>query len=424
MFIDVAKVEIKAGNGGNGMVAYRREKYVPMGGPAGGDGGHGGDVVFIVDPGLRTLLDFRYQRHLRAPHGENGRIKNQHGANADDLLVKVPPGTIVRDVLTQDLVADLTEVGQTAVIAKGGRGGRGNARFATSRNTAPDMAEKGEPGEEKTVILELRLLADVGLVGFPSVGKSTLLSVVSAARPKIADYHFTTLTPNLGVVSLGDERQFVLADLPGLIEGAHVGLGLGHEFLRHIERTRVLIHVVDMGTQEERDPIADFEAINRELSMYDPKLSVRPQIVAANKMDLPGANERLQRFIDAYPDVSVFAISAVSHQGIDLLMQKAAELLVLEEQKPTVEETTQDEVVYRSNENPIRFTIQRDNDLFIVQSAELDKLVAMSDFNQYDAVLRFQRIMRRSGVDDALRAHGAKDGDQIQVGDMIFDFVD
>lgn len=424
MFIDVAKVEIKAGNGGNGMVAYRREKYVPMGGPAGGDGGRGGDVVFIVDSGLRTLLDFRYQRHLRAAHGENGRIKNQHGANADDLLVKVPPGTIVRDALTQDLLADLTEVGQTAVIAKGGRGGRGNARFATSRNTAPDMAEKGEPGEEKTVTLELRLLADVGLVGFPSVGKSTLLSVVSAARPKIADYHFTTLTPNLGVVSLGDERQFVLADLPGLIEGAHIGLGLGHEFLRHVERTRVLIHVVDMGTQEERDPIVDFETINRELSMYDPKLAVRPQIVAANKMDLPGADERLKRFMETYPDILVFPISAVSHQGVDLLMQKAAELLVLEEQKPELEEITQDEVVYRSNENPIRFTIQRDNDLFVVQSVELDKLVTMSDFNQYDAVLRFQRIMRRAGVDDALRANGAKDGDQIQVGDMIFDFVD
>ncbi len=424
MFIDVAKVEIKAGNGGNGMVAYRREKYVPMGGPAGGDGGRGGDVVFIVDSGLRTLLDFRYQRHLRAEHGENGRIKNQHGANADDLLVKVPPGTIVRDALTQDLLADLTEVGQTAVIAKGGRGGRGNARFATSRNTAPDMAEKGEPGEEKTVTLELRLLADVGLVGFPSVGKSTLLSVVSAARPKIADYHFTTLTPNLGVVSLGDERQFVLADLPGLIEGAHIGLGLGHEFLRHVERTRVLIHVVDMGTQEERDPIVDFETINRELSMYDPKLAVRPQIVAANKMDLPGADERLKRFMETYPDILVFPISAVSHQGVDLLMQKAAELLVLEEQKPELEEITQDEVVYRSNENPIRFTIQRDNDLFVVQSVELDKLVTMSDFNQYDAVLRFQRIMRRAGVDDALRANGAKDGDQIQVGDMIFDFVD
>ena len=225
MFIDVAKVEVKAGDGGNGMVAYRREKYVPMGGPAGGDGGRGGNVVFIVDAGLRTLLDFRYQKHLRAPHGENGRIKNQHGANANDLVVKVPPGTLVKDVATDQLLADLTEIGQTAVIAKGGRGGRGNAHFSTSRNTAPDMAEKGEPGEEKTITLELRLIADVGLIGFPSVGKSTLLSVVSAARPKIADYPFTTLSPNLGMVQLADERQFVLADLPGLIEGAHEGLG-------------------------------------------------------------------------------------------------------------------------------------------------------------------------------------------------------
>nr|NNM90985.1 GTPase ObgE [Bacilli bacterium] len=424
MFIDVAKVEVKAGDGGNGMVAYRREKYVPMGGPAGGDGGRGGNVVFIVDAGLRTLLDFRYQKHLRAPHGENGRIKNQHGANANDLVVKVPPGTLVKDVATDQLLADLTEIGQTAVIAKGGRGGRGNAHFSTSRNTAPDMAEKGEPGEEKTITLELRLIADVGLIGFPSVGKSTLLSVVSAARPKIADYPFTTLSPNLGMVQLADERQFVLADLPGLIEGAHEGLGLGHEFLRHIERTRVLIHVIDMGTLEERDPVADFQAINQELSLYDENLAKKPQIIAANKMDMPDAADRLAYFQKAYPELEVFPIAAMAHQGIDALMRRAADLLEIEETKIAEEPLSEEEMVYTSREHAIRFTIVRDNELYVVQSEELDKLVAMLNFDQYDAVKRFQSIMRRAGIDDALRAHGAKNGDQIQIGDMVFDFVE
>jgi len=286
VFVDVARIEVIAGNGGDGMVAFRREKYVPMGGPAGGDGGRGGDVIFIVEEGLRTLMDFRFKHHFRADHGEKGRHKNQHGANAEDLLVKVPPGTIVKHAESGQMIADLTEHGQTAIIARGGRGGRGNVRFANSRNKAPDMAERGEPGLHLTVLLELRVLADVGLVGFPSVGKSTLLSVVSAAKPKISAYHFTTLSPNLGVVAIGEERSFVMADLPGLIEGAHKGLGLGLEFLRHIERTRVLVHVIDMARTEERDPLSDYHIIRDELAAYNPALLLRPQIIAANKMDV------------------------------------------------------------------------------------------------------------------------------------------
>lgn len=429
MFVDVAKVEVRAGDGGRGMVAYRREKYVPMGGPAGGDGGRGGDVVLFVDEGLRTLLDFRYQRHLRAPAGEPGRPKNQHGANAEDLLVGVPPGTVVKDADTGEHLADLTHAGDRFVVAKGGRGGRGNAHFASARNKAPDMAERGEPGQARTLILELRLLADVGLVGFPSVGKSTLLTSVSAARPKIADYPFTTLTPNLGVVAAHGERSFVMADLPGLIEGAHAGAGLGHEFLRHIERTRVLIHVVDMASADGRDPVADYLAINRELRLYNENLANRPQIVAANKMDIPEAQDALQVFRDKFPDVEVYPVSAATGAGVDALMMRAADLLEEESRKSAAAPDAvipEAEVVYRpaAGGRSVAFRIVRDGELYVVESEELEKLVTMTNFEQDDAVARFQRIMRRSGVDDALRERGAKDGDQIRIGDMEFDFVD
>ncbi|MHB1628111.1 MAG: GTPase ObgE [Bacilli bacterium] len=425
MFVDTAKIEVRAGDGGNGMVAYRREKYVPMGGPAGGDGGRGGDVVFVVDDGLRTLMDFRYQRHFRAPGGENGRPKSQHGANAEDLVVRVPPGTVVRDAVTMELMADLTVHGQRATIAKGGRGGRGNARFASARNKAPDMAERGEPGQQRDVQLELKLLADAGLVGFPSVGKSTLLSVVSAARPKVADYHFTTLTPHLGVVSVDGERSFVLADLPGLIEGAHAGHGLGHEFLRHVERTKVLVHVIDMGASEGRDPVADYHAIARELVAYNEVLARRPQVVAANKMDIPEASERLKDFREALPDVDIVPISAATGLGVDALMRRVADLVAAQgTMEQDAAQTTEEEVVYRAPRERLQYAISRDQDTYVVESAELDRLVAMTQFDQYDAVKRFQAIMRRSGVDNALRARGAKDGDTIRVGAMEFDFVE
>ncbi len=397
-----------------------------MGRPAGGDGGNGGHVIFVVDEGLRTLMDFRYQRHFRADGGENGRIKDQHGANADDLLVRVPPGTTVTDELTGAVIADLTEPGQQAIIAKGGKGGRGNARFATAKNKAPDMAEKGEPGEVKTVILELRVLADVGLVGFPSVGKSTLLSVVSKARPKVAAYHFTTLSPNLGVVDVADGASFVMADLPGLIAGAHEGLGLGQEFLRHVERTKVIVHVVDMGSSEDRNPVEDYRTIVDELKFYNPELLARPQIVAANKMDIDAAYDNLERFKETYPDLEIFPISAVTRSGIESMLYRVIALLKEVEERERLNPPVFKEhvVVYGPRDRKMDFSIRRDNDLFIVDSSDLEKLVGRTNFDQDDAVKRFQTILRRSGVDDALRSAGAKNGDQIQIADMVFDFVD
>ncbi|HBC91428.1 MAG TPA: GTPase ObgE, partial [Pelotomaculum sp.] len=287
MFFDKARIFVKGGDGGNGCVAMRREKYVPEGGPWGGDGGRGGDIVFQADKGLRTLVDFRYKRHYKAERGKHGEGKNRYGPSADDLVVRLPVGTVIRDDDTGELIADLVQNGQQVVVARGGRGGRGNAHFATPNNKAPKLAEKGEPGEERWLSLELKLLADVGLVGFPNAGKSTLISQVSAAKPKIADYPFTTITPNLGVVRVDDGRSFVVADIPGLIEGAHLGAGLGHEFLRHVERTRLLIHVLDTAGSEGRDPVEDFKVTNRELILYNPAIGSRPQVIVANKMDLP-----------------------------------------------------------------------------------------------------------------------------------------
>lgn len=429
MFVDVARIFVKGGDGGNGIVSFRREKYVPEGGPAGGDGGRGGNVILVVDEGLRTLMDFKYQRHFKAERGEYGKPKNQHGANAEDLYVKVPPGTVVSDSETGEFLGDLTRHGQQLIIARGGRGGRGNTRFATSANKAPEIAEKGEPGEERWIQLELKVMADVGLVGFPSVGKSTLLSVVSAAKPKIGAYHFTTITPNLGVVDVGDGRGFVMADLPGLIEGAHEGHGLGHQFLRHVERTKVIVHVLDMAATEGRDPWQDFVTINEELKQYSEKLASRPMIVAANKMDIPGADEQLKEFRGKLdPAVPVYEISGVTKQGIQALLYAIADLL---DTLPGMEETVLDELeeatehkVYRLEEDEDDFTITRDNEVFVVHSKKIEKLVSMTDFNQYDAVKRFQRIMKKMGVDDALRKRGAVDGTTIRIGDLEFEFVE
>lgn len=328
IFIDKAKIFVKGGDGGNGCIAMRREKYVPEGGPWGGDGGRGGDVVFRADEGLRTLVDFRYKRHYKAERGRHGEGKNMHGASGDDLTVRLPVGTLIKDAGTGELIADLVEHGQEVVVAKGGRGGRGNAHFATPNKKAPRLAEKGEPGEERWVELELKLLADVGLIGFPNAGKSTLISKVSAAKPKIANYHFTTITPNLGVVRLEEGRSFVMADIPGLIEGAHAGAGLGHEFLRHVERTRLLVHVLDISGSEGRDPVEDLLATNRELLLYNPVIGAKPQVIAANKMDLPGAVENLQRLEEAYGEkYEIFPISAVAGSGLDPLIFRVAALL-------------------------------------------------------------------------------------------------
>ena len=432
MFVDRAKIYVKGGDGGNGMVAFRREKYVPEGGPAGGDGGKGGSVIFRVDEGLRTLMDFRYNRHFKAERGENGKSKSMDGRNGKDLIVRVPPGTAVYDAETGELIADLTRRGQEAVIARGGRGGRGNIRFKSPSNPAPRIAENGEPGEERWVVLELKLLADAGLVGLPNAGKSTLLSVVSAARPKIGDYPFTTLTPNLGVVDAGDFRSFVLADLPGLIEGAHAGAGLGHEFLRHAERTRVIVHVVDMSGPEDSDPFVSWETVNRELELYNPELARRSQIVAASKMDAPEAEDRLRRFRErlagARPDIEVIPVSAVTRRGVQELVRKVADMLDASREEEAASAGTgapaeAEGVVFRHREEddePI--VVRRENGGFVVENAKVEAVVRRTQLVSHEAAVRLARILRRMGVDDALRAQGAKDGDPVRIGDHVFEF--
>lgn len=426
MFYDKAKIFVKGGDGGNGCVAMRREKYVPEGGPWGGDGGRGGDVVFQADEGLRTLVDFRYQRHYKSERGQHGMGKNMHGRSGEDLVVRVPVGTIVRDADTGNLLADLVKDGQEVRVARGGRGGRGNARFATPLNKAPTMAEKGEPGEERWLELELKLLADVGLIGFPNAGKSTLISKVSAARPKIANYPFTTLEPNLGVVRLDEGRSFVMADIPGLIEGAHEGVGLGHDFLRHTERTRLLIHVIDAAGSEGRDPVADFQAINRELRLYDPKLSLRPQVVAANKMDLPGAAENLERLQNYLKEeygekYEIFFISALAGDGLKPLIFRVADLL---DQMPP-EEVAEEEVPLVTTYQPEpRFTVTRDEWGYVVSGREIERHIAMTDMENDEAVERLQRIMNLMGIYGALKEAGAKEGDTVRIKDLEFEYVD
>lgn len=428
MFIDQVKIYVKGGDGGNGLVAFRREKYVPKGGPAGGDGGKGADVIFEVEEGLRTLMDFRYQRHFKADRGQHGMSKNQHGRNATPMIVKVPPGTVVMDEETRVVIADLTEHGQQAVIAKGGRGGRGNSRFATPSNPAPELSENGEPGQERNIIMELKLLADVGLVGFPSVGKSTLLSVVSSARPKIAEYHFTTLVPNLGVVETGDGRSFVMADLPGLIEGAHEGVGLGHQFLRHIERTRVIVHVIDMSSGEGRDPYEDYLTINEELKEYNLRLTERPQIIVANKMDMPESQDNLAAFKEKLEDdLPIFPISAVTREGVrDLLfeimntIEKTPEFPLYEE-----EDLSDHRVLYKFDKEASEFEITRDSDgTFVVSGEKVEYLFKMTNFLREESIRRFSRQLRGMGVDEALRQKGAKDGDIVRLLEFEFEFIE
>ncbi|MBF2177439.1 GTPase ObgE [Staphylococcus warneri] len=430
MFVDQVKISLKAGDGGNGITAYRREKYVPFGGPAGGDGGKGASVIFEVDEGLRTLLDFRYQTHFKAKKGENGQSSNMHGRNAEDLVLKVPPGTIVKSVETEEVLADLVEDGQRAIVAKGGRGGRGNSRFATPRNPAPDFSENGEPGEEIDVTLELKLLADVGLVGFPSVGKSTLLSIVSKAKPKIGAYHFTTIKPNLGVVSTPDNRSFVMADLPGLIEGASDGVGLGHQFLRHVERTKVIVHMIDMSGSEGRDPIDDYHVINKELVAYKQRLEDRPQIIVANKMDMPDAEENLELFKEEIGDDHIIIpLSAVSRDNIDQLLYTIADQL--EKVKDIDFSVEEDEnvgvnrVVYKHTPSQDTFTITRDDDgAYVVSGNAIERTFKMTDFNSDPAVRRFARQMRSMGIDDALRDRGCSNGDIVRILGGEFEFIE
>ncbi|MCD7480765.1 GTPase ObgE [Listeria monocytogenes] len=429
MFVDQVKIYVKAGNGGDGMVAFRREKFVPNGGPAGGDGGKGADVVFVVDEGLRTLVDFRFKRIFKAEHGEHGMSKSMHGRGAEDLVVKVPQGTIVKDIDTGEIIADLVAHGQRAVIAKAGRGGRGNKRFATPANPAPELSENGEPGQERNVQLELKVLADVGLVGFPSVGKSTLLSVVSAARPKIAAYHFTTIVPNLGMVDAGEGRSFVMADLPGLIEGASQGVGLGHQFLRHIERTRVIVHVIDMSGSEGRVPYEDYMAINNELEQYNLRLMERPQIIVANKMDMPDAEENLNEFkTKIAEDIPVFPISAVTKTGLRELLLAIADKLETTPEFPLneiLEQEDEDTVLYKYVAEEPDFEISREPDgTFVLSGAKIERLFTMTNFERDASISRFARQLRAMGVDEALRKRGAKDGDIVRLLDYEFEFMD
>lgn len=426
MFIDYVKIHLKAGNGGNGLVAYRREKYVPMGGPAGGDGGNGANIIMEVDEGLRTLMDFRFQSHFKAEHGENGMNSNKHGKSRDPLVLKVPPGTIVKNIETGEPLADLTTDGQRAVIAVGGRGGRGNSRFVSSRNTAPDFAENGEPGQEVDVVLELKLMADVGLVGFPSVGKSTLLSRVSRAEPKIASYPFTTIKPNLGVVNTKDGRSFVMADLPGLIEGASEGTGLGHQFLRHVERTKVLVHVIDIAETEFRDAVEDYHTIKNEMELYNESLLERPEIIVLNKIELLSDNENVERFKkEVDTESKIFEISAVTGEGIDELLYAIADTLdnYVEEEVEIDESDVR--VVYRHEKDRDQFEISRDMDgTFVVSGEGIERLFMMTDFGRDSAVRRFARQMRSMGIDDALRKKGIKTGEIVRIMDFEFEFVE
>ncbi|WP_054027242.1 GTPase ObgE [Bacillus sp. FJAT-28004] len=433
MFVDKAKIFVKGGDGGDGIVSFRREKYVEQGGPAGGDGGRGGDLIFQVDEGLRTLMDFRYQKHFKADRGERGKVKSMHGAGADDTIVRIPPGTIIVDDDTQEIIADMTRHGQQIVIAKGGRGGRGNIRFATQNNPAPYISENGEEGQERWVVLELKVMADVGLVGFPSVGKSTLLSVVSGAKPKIGAYHFTTITPNLGVVDVGDSRSFVMADLPGLIEGAHEGVGLGHEFLRHVERTRVIVHVIDMSASEGRDPFEDWVKINEELVLYNEKLADRPQIIAANKMDMPDSEEQLELFKQKLAEVSgdrqyeILPISSLTKKGVQELLYKAADVLdTVSEQVEIadVKDVAERKVYTYEKRQETTFTIHKEDEVYVIVSEGISNYMKRMNLTSYDAVMRFARTMRKMGVDAELRKMGAKDGDMVQIGDFAFEFFE
>ncbi len=421
MFYDTAKIYLKAGSGGNGVVAFRREKYVPQGGPSGGDGGKGGDIILVVDTGLRTLVDFKYRQHYKAERGEHGQGSNRHGKNGEDLVLRVPPGTIVRDAEAGVVLADMTGDGQVYIAARGGRGGRGNARFATASNRAPSLAEQGEPGEERWISLELRLLADVGLLGLPNAGKSTLLARISAAKPKIADYPFTTLTPNLGVVQGEDGASFVVADIPGLIEGAHHGAGLGHDFLRHLQRTRILVHVVDVSGSTGGDVQSDYMVIRQELAMFDPDLAGRPVLVAANKIDLAGAQENLPRLREVTGDYPIYPISAVTGLGVRELILGISRLLA---ELPPVEFQPLPEEMAQKHGPAERFRVTEENGLFTVSGREVERHLAMTYLDSEEGLRRFQRILKVMGVEDALRQKGAKNGDLVRIGDVEFEFVE
>jgi GTP-binding protein len=422
MFIDQVTMELYAGDGGNGCMAFRREKYISMGGPFGGNGGRGANIIFKVDLGLNTLIDLKYHRIVKGTKGANGLGKGMHGKNAEDIVIKVPPGTVVTDLETGLIMADLTKKDEEAIIAYGGRGGRGNIAFATKSNPAPAFCENGEPGEIRKVKVELKLLADVGLVGLPSVGKSTIISMISASKPKIAAYHFTTITPNLGVVKTKNNKSFVVADLPGLIKGASLGEGLGDQFLKHIERTRVIAHVIDMGGFEGRNPYEDYQLINHELESFNPKLLEKPQIILANKMDLEHAEENLKKFQEKVKDVAIFPISAALNEGLDEALIALADMLDKIEKTPLYEEEKfESHVLYQfKKEQP--FTIYKEGNSWVIRGDEVEKLLKMTKFQTDESAKRFANKLRKMGIDDKLRELGAQEGDTIRILDLEFEY--
>lgn len=428
MFVDEVDIKVKAGDGGNGVIAFRREKFIPRGGPAGGDGGRGGDVILLADQRLTTLIDFRYKRSYKSPRGADGANNNCSGLSGQDLVLSVPVGTQVFDTDTGDLIADLTDDGERFIIAKGGRGGRGNAKFATATHQTPRTAENGEPGEERNIALELKLLADVGLLGFPNVGKSTLIASVSAARPKIANYPFTTLVPNLGVVKVDETTSFVMADIPGLIEGAHEGTGLGDRFLRHVERTRLLLHILDCSGVTGRDPLEDFEIINRELRLYSPRLAEVPQVVALNKIDVPGARETAEALLPEFEKrgLKAFIISAATGEGTKpLIYFLAQELEKLD--KVILTPAEKEEIIRIAPEglSPRNFEVKKvDEHEFKVEGKGLIRMIAMSNLETDESVRRLHRKLDRLGVLEALRNAGIEDGDTVSIGSFGFDYAD
>ena len=421
MFVDELDIKLIAGSGGDGSTSFRREKYVPMGGPDGGNGGRGANIIFKVDKNLKTLIDLSYKKIIKADKGENGKGSNKYGKNAEDVIIKVPAGTTITYKDTNELIADLTTDEEEVIVAHGGRGGRGNKAFATHDNPAPKFSEKGEPGEELTVHLELKVLADVGLVGLPSVGKSTILSLISAAKPKIAAYHFTTLSPNLGVVKLKNNDSFVIADLPGLIEGASTGVGLGHEFLRHAMRTKILAHVIDMGASEGRDPIEDYKVIRKEIEEYNGSLKKKQEIVIANKMDLDSAQDNLKKFKKAYPNLEVIEISCMNNTGIDDLINILNEKL---KEIPEVKLYNEADYKLYKFEEKTPYTITRDGNIWIVKGKEIETLLKMTRFEEDEGALRFARKFKGMGIEDELERMGAKPGDEVQILDYMFTFKD
>ena len=423
MFVDEVTIKVEAGSGGDGCTAFRREKFVPMGGPFGGNGGHGGDIIFKVDQGLHTLLDLHYQKVLKAPRGENGRGKNQHGAGADPLIVKVPQGTVVTDLETGLIIADLSKKDQEEVIAKGGRGGRGNTAFKTQTNTAPDYSEKGEEGEKRLLKVEVKMLADVGLVGLPSVGKSTIISCISKSKPKIAAYHFTTLSPNLGVTKATTGESFVVADLPGLIEGASHGEGLGDKFLRHIERTKIIAHVLDMSASEGRNPYEDYVLINNELKEFNPKLLEKPQVIIANKMDLPEASTNLEEFKKKVPNVEIFEVSAATNTGLQKVVDHLAIMLNNIQDTPLYEDNEIESHILYTFKKEEPYTITRDDDgTWVISGKEVERIFKMTKFNSEEAIYKFAKRLRRMGIDAKLESLGAEDGDAVRILDFYFDY--